>query len=90
MGDSFTQYYNVIVRLDPVWVGMDLVTVTVIGGEREEGWQHYHPIRGKEPRYDLDVNVEAAIDTPATATNKSMHNFKRLLMYMLHQREARE
>ena len=24
-GDSFTQYYNNIVRLDPVWVGMDLV-----------------------------------------------------------------
>jgi len=25
-------------------------------------------------RFDLDVNAEAAIDTPATATNKSMHN----------------
>ena len=74
MGDSFTQYYNNIVRLDWIWVGMDLVTVTVIGVEREEGWQHYHPIRGTEQRFDVDVNAEAAIDTPVTASNKSMHN----------------
>jgi len=37
VGGSFSQYCNVIIRLDSVWVGMDLVTVTVIGVDREEG-----------------------------------------------------
>ena len=53
---------------------MDLVTVTVIGVEREEGWQHYIQFAVQSRRYDLDVNAEAAIDAPATTTNKSLHN----------------